>query len=368
MVIAFIVLLVVHGLIHLLGAAKAFDWAELPQLTQPVPAGLGALWLVSAVLFLATAIALLVWQRSWWAIGAGAIVISMVVIVPSWTDAKFGALVNALVLIGVIFGFLSNGPFSLRAEYDADVRSHVDTGGSEASLTDADLVQLPAPVQQYLRVAGVVGQPRVRNFRVLMHGRMRTSRQGRWMSLAAEQDNVVDPPARLFYLNASMLGIPVQGYHRSVGASASMRVKAAGLVPLATARGDEMTQGETVTFFNDLCVMAPATLIHPGITWEAVDARTARARFTNAGHTIAAILSFNDAGELTNFVSDDRYQTSPDGTSMRLVRWSTPISGYRTYGAVRLPAGGEARWHEPDGEYAYIELTIDDVQYNVRRR
>jgi hypothetical protein len=33
---AFALLLVLHGLIHLLGAAKALGWAELPQLTQPV--------------------------------------------------------------------------------------------------------------------------------------------------------------------------------------------------------------------------------------------------------------------------------------------------------------------------------------------
>ena len=30
------VLLAVHGLIHLMGFAKAFGYAELPQLTQPV--------------------------------------------------------------------------------------------------------------------------------------------------------------------------------------------------------------------------------------------------------------------------------------------------------------------------------------------
>ena len=49
-----------------------------------------------------------------------------------------------------------------------------------------------------------------------------------------------------------------------------------------------MTQGETVTMFNDMCVMAPATLIDPAIVWEPVDARTARASFTNAGYRIRA--------------------------------------------------------------------------------
>jgi len=188
------------------------------------------------------------------------------------------------------------------------------------------------------------------------------------MSLTAEQYNVVDEPARLFYMNASMFMIPAQGYHRYVGPSATMRVKAAALVPVVDVSGAEMNQGETVTMFNDMCVMAPATLIDPAIAWEPIDARTARARFTNAGQTIRAELSFNEAGELTNFWSDDRYQTSPDGKTVKKVRWSTPLASYRSFGPVRLASGGEGRWHEPGRDYAYIELTLDDVQYNLRSR
>ena len=147
-----------------------------------------------------------------------------------------------------------------------------------------------------------------------------------------------------------------------------MRVKAGALVPVVDASGTEMNQGETVTMFNDMCMMAPATLIDPAIVWEPVDARTARAIFTNAGSTIRAELSFNDAGELTNFRSDDRYQASPDGRTMKKARWSTPLGPYRPFGPVRLASGGEARWNEPGSDFTYIELTLDDVQYNVRSR
>jgi hypothetical protein len=364
----FAALLVVHGLIHLLGAAKAFRWAALPQLTQPISSGFGALWLVAALLFLSAAAALYAWPRGWWAIAAIAVVISTIVIVPSWTDAKVGAVANAVVLVGVVFGFLSQGPYSLRRQYDRDLAVNVAASASAVPVTDADLAHLPPPVQRYLRAVGVVGQPRVANYRVRMHGRIRSARDGRWMPFASEQYNVVHPAARMFYLDATMFAIPVQGYHRYVGASASMRVKAAALVPVATEAGPEMTQSETVTLFNDMCLMAPATLIDPAIEWAVVDADHVRARFTNAGHTIHAELSFDAAGLLTNFVSDDRYQAATNGSGPKLLRWSTPIPGYRTYGSVRLAAGGEGRWHDPDGEYAYIELTIDDVQYNVGPR
>jgi Family of unknown function (DUF6544) len=150
-------------------------------------------------------------------------------------------------------------------------------------IADADLVHLPAPLQRYLRGAGVVGRPRVCNFRARMHGRIRSGPEARWITLSAEQYNFFDEPARMFYLKGSMFGIPVHGYHRYVGLSATMRVRVAGLVSVVDASGNEMDQGETVTMFNDMCVMAPATLIGPSIVWEPVDGRTARSTFTNAG-------------------------------------------------------------------------------------
>lgn len=367
MTTGFALFLIVHGLIHLIGPAKAFGWADLPQLTRPIPAALGILWLVAALLHGATAVSLFVWPRWWWAIGLTAVLVSTAVILPSWVDARPGLLVNGLVLVGVVFGFLSQGPFSLRRGFEQDVARTVVARASSAVVTEHDLAGLPALVQRYLRGAGVVGQPRVHDFRVRTHGRIRDSRTGRWMAFASDQYNVVAPPARLFYLNASMLGVPVQGYHRYVGASATMRVKAAALVPVVAADGDTMTQSETVTLFNDMCIMAPATLIDPSIRWQTVDSRSVEARFMNAGHTISAVLSFNDSGELTDFVSDDRHRTESDGTTTSQARWSTPVGRYRRFGPVRLASRGEGRWHDAAGPYAYIELSIDGVEYNVNR-
>src|SRR5690606_33054547 len=155
------------------------------------------------------------------------------------------------------------------------------------------------------------------NFRARVHGRIRSGPDAPWIPLDAEQYNFTDEPARLFYLTGSMFGVPVQGYHRYVGPSATMHIKAAALVPVVKAEGPEMDQGETVTMFNDMCFLAPATLIIPAIAWEEVDERNANAAFTNAGRTIRAQLFFNDAGELIDFTSDDRYQTSADGRSVR---------------------------------------------------
>ena len=107
--IVFMLVLVVHGLIHLMGFAKAFGLAELPQLTQPISRGQGVLWLLAALLLIATAGAIWLWPRGWWVLGALALVLSQVVIASSWHDAKVGTVANLLLFLGLLYGFASRG-------------------------------------------------------------------------------------------------------------------------------------------------------------------------------------------------------------------------------------------------------------------
>jgi hypothetical protein len=56
MKIVFSILIILHGLIHLLGFTKAFNLASVNLLTQNVSKTNGMLWLVAAILFVTTAI------------------------------------------------------------------------------------------------------------------------------------------------------------------------------------------------------------------------------------------------------------------------------------------------------------------------
>ena len=365
MKILFAILLVLHGLIHLMGTAKAFGVAEIPQLTQSIAAPLGILWLLAASLLLVTAITLFTWPQWWWLVGAGAVVVSQVAIVTSWSDARYGTIANVIVLVGVGLGFLSQGPSSFRAEYDREVAQGLGRAIATPLLTEADLAPLPAPVQRYIRLNGAVGQPRVQNFRARFHGQIRGGPDARWMSFTGEQYNFYDQPSRLFLMDASMFGVPLQAFHRFVGPSATMRVKVASVVMMVDAKGPEMDEAETMTLFNDLCVFAPGALIDRGIRWQEIDSQTVSASFTNLSHTIRAILSFNDRGELTNFVAEGRAASSADGKSFTQMRWSTPLGDYREFGSHRLMTRGEGIWHAPAGDYSYLRFDLDAIEYNV---
>ncbi len=363
----FAAVLVVHAFIHLLGVAKAFGWAELPQLTQHLSRPVGLLWLAAALLTGAAVVLLFAAPRLWWIVGAVALLASQGAIATAWADARFGTVANVILLGGVLLGFLHDGPRSFNAQYARDVAAVLATGTSNALLTDADLAPLPSVVQRYVRQSGAVGQPRVRNFRLRFRGRIRSGREARWMPFSGAQVNGVVPAARIFLMNASMFGVPFAAFHRYVGATATMRVKVASLATMVDARGAEMDAAETVTLLNDLCLFASGALPFVHIRWEPIDALRVRAVFDNAGHTVRADLAFNEAAELVNFVSDDRGAMSADGRTITRMRWSTPVSAYATFGGHHLPTGGDGVWYAPDGTYSYIHFEVRSVEYNVRR-
>jgi hypothetical protein len=267
-------------------------------------------------------------------------------------------------------GLLPRSPFGFRAAFEREARAGLarTAAGPEVPITEADLEPLPPPVRRYLRAVGVVGRPHVRNYRLRFRGRIRSAPDARWMPFTADQVSLVHDPTRLFLMNARMRGLPVQAFHRYAGGRATMRVKALGVLTVADASGEVMDRSETVTHFNDMCLLAPGALVGPNIEWQAVDDRTARARFTHAAQTIAATLLFDDAGWLMNFVSDDRSRSSPDGKSFTPLRFSTPVRGYEDYGPVRLARWGEARWRLPEsGEFVYGEFELLGAEYNGDR-
>lgn len=353
----FALALALHAAIHALGVVKAFGLAELAQLQIPISRAMGWVWGLAGALLLAAAIALVAAPRAFWVLGALGLVLSQVAVVSSWSDARAGAVANLLLLLGVIYGAAAWGPFGLRADY----ARHVAEGLASAqprgpAVTEADLAPLPAAIQSYLRLVGVVGQPRPAGFRVTMRGRIRGGPDAPWMPFEAEQHSFFDPPRRNFWMQASRDGLPVDVLHTYGPDGARMRVRVLSLFPMVDAGGAEFTRTETVTLLNDLCLMAPMGLLDPAISWRELDARTVEASYTVGANTVRATLQFDEAGRLSSFWSDDRPQLAADNVHFTPLRWSTPVSGWQTRGGLTLPTAGEARYAAPTGDYAYAEF------------
>ena len=355
-----------HGLIHVLGAAKGMGWAEVAQLAEPISAAMGALWLTAAVVTLATGVLLIARVRWWWVVGAVAVVISQAVIITSWSDARVGTIVNIVLLVGVIYGWASQGPTGALAAYRRRASDVLATSRTGELVTEADLAKLPAPVAAYVRRAGAVGEPHVTTLHARFHGRIRGGPTKPWMTFTGEQVNSYGhQPSRLFLMDAEMFGLPIEVLHVFEAGAATMRVRACSLFTMVDASGPEMDRAETVTIFNDLCILAPAALVDAPVTWHVLDDHHVRATYTYDVNAIVAELTFSDDDELIDFYSDDRTAVSTDGKTFTPQRWSTPLSGYSDVGSSHLGTNGEGHWHAPDGEFAYLEFKLDRIVYNA---
>ncbi|CAN5841948.1 hypothetical protein BH11MYX2_BH11MYX2_10230 [soil metagenome] len=367
--ILFVALLVGHGLIHALGFLEAFGIAEFPQLSAPISPTMGILWLVAMLLLLAAATTRYLAPHWFWAVGAVALVLSQTLIITAWGDARVGTAANAVLLVGVALGFVAYGPGSLRAEYDAAVRSSLDTRIDTRLVDESDLWPLPGAVQRYLRITGAVGQPQIANFKAVWRGRIRASATEPWMPFRAEQYNCFgELPVRLFFMDATMKHLPIDIFHRFTGNAATFRVRVLSVFTMVDAAGPEMNQGETLTLCNDLCILAPSRLIDPSIQWDEIDETHVRARYTRGAITVSAELVFDASGELVDFISDDRFAASADGKTFTRQRWRTPVRDYKRFGVRRVPRLGEARWIPSSGELTYVELELEELNYNIGPR
>ncbi len=364
-----VALLVGHGLLHLLGTAKGLGLAEVSSLTRPIGAGAGVLWLVAALLVSGAAGLLALGPPTWWWFPALlAAVVSQVAIATSWSDARAGTAVNVVLLLAAAYGLASEGPRSFHAQYRSEVESALaEVEPSPATLREADLTDLPAPLAAYVRRSGAVGHPRTTSVRVNLHGRIRSSPDEAWMPFTAEQVNTFGPsPRRIFLMDATRSGLPVTVLHEFADASATMRVRLLSLIAVADASGPAMDRGETVTLFNDLVVLAPGAIVDAPVTWEAVDGRHIRGTCTVGEESVSATLVLDAEHDLVDFVSDDRSRASADGRTFTPSRWSTPLTGHRDVDGRRVPTRGEGVWHAaaPQGTFAYIALEVDSIRYD----
>lgn len=356
------IIIFLHGAIHIMGFVKAFQLARIEQLSQPISQAAGLFWLLAALVFFATGLGYLLETSWWYKLGLAALVISSVLIIMAWRDAKYGMIANGIVLVLTLFGYAAANFYQ---GFSADVVSALQQSETfpSAVLTEPDIAELPEPVKRYVRFSGAIGKPIPRSFRAEMSGAIRKTGDSAWMPLNIVQYSFLEPAQRFFYMDASMMKLPVSGYHRFADGKASMDIRLFSLIPVQFQEGKEMDVAETVTFFNDICVMAPGSLIDERISWVQTQENRVMAAFTNKGITIRAWLIFNDAGELINFISDDRYAFD-EKMGMQKIPWRTPIKQYQSIAGQKLFSSAEAVYNYPEKDFCYAKFELKAMDYN----
>jgi hypothetical protein len=230
-------------------------------------------------------------------------------------------------------------------------------------VTEDDPRALPDPVQRWLRWAQVAGKPIPAAVRLTQEGRFRQGEGRAWMPFTAEEHFTTDPPGFVWKTTMRMApGLSIVGRDAYVAGRGSIDMRLFGLIPVARASGPALDQGALLRYLNET-MWFPAAALSPHITWEPVDAQSARATMRYGGVTGEATFIFDGMGRPVDMVAERQ-----DLARGQLETWSTPLQEYGEFGGVRVPVTGQGIWRYDTGDFAYIELRITDLEFDPPMR
>jgi hypothetical protein len=278
-----------------------------------------------------------------------------------------GLTIGILLLLIALIVIYESQPFSpLKHQWESEVAAQDVSAAASAggTMTQAAIAALPGPVQRYLKTCGFVGR------RLMWSGSLemrdvdfRTQASGPHFDMLYDQTNYLADCARLVYMDTSMFGIPFEGldsYYQGRGGMHGMLGKA---ITLFNQTGSEMDASELVTWLGESLFLVPSSALSSDIRWTPIDANTVKASLDYNGLEVSGEFLFDDAGYLTCFETDDRYETVGNGYQRN--HWMMEFSGYHEVDGIRQPGHCKVTWQYADGRapFTYFEGDVQAVTY-----
>jgi len=360
----FLILLLLHGIIHLLGFVKSYHLAEIPQLSLEIPRSLGNLWLFCAFLFLIVLILMVLNKPFWPLFAIAAVILSQALIVLYWQDAKFGTILNIIILLVSI-------PATGKFQFDNMVQKEATEllsnipKKSDAKINIDDLADLPGIVQKWMENSGVVGKQKVVSVRLKQTGELKTKPEGKWMSFTAEQYFDVENPAFVWVTDVTAFPeIHLSGRDKFNNGEGKMLIKLLSLIPVVNdGKNDKLNSGTMLRFLGETCWF-PSAALNKYISWEEVDANSAMATFSINNKKVSGLFTFTKNGELKSFESERYFGAGEDAQKEK---WLVEAVSYKEFEGITVPNKSKVTWKLPDGDFNWLNLEITTLEYNPQQ-
>lgn len=328
-------------------------WFFTPLLVSHSPSG----WAL-ALLGLALAVVGIQTRRWGWLAGAvAAALLSMAGIVDGITNTVTN-LLNLLTLLLVCGGVAA---MFFRQRVDKTNRWLLATAPVvNESIAHARIAGLPAPVRHWLMASGCLQQPFPCVADIQQSGKMRLRPGSRWLPFTASQYSSVFAPAFSWDCRVRYGLFHLYGHDQLMSGRASMRISLAGMLPLVrSANNRQLVSGALTRWLAEICWM-PAAAIGPRVTWQAIDACSAKAMVRIPGFVAEAVFSFDEAGHIVAF-STHRWKGS--GKKAQKLPWTITMNQWTAFAGVRIPVHCNICWQVPGGVFEWMELEVADVRY-----
>lgn len=358
----FSLFVVFHGFIHLMGFIKAFKFMETKNFNLFISRPVGILWLLAGGLFILTVILLLSKVEWWWAIAIPAVILSQILIITVWQEAKFGTIANIIVVLAAIEGF---GCWQFNRMVKNELNLYTPFVGKNKMVTPGMLGKVPPVVQKWLRRSNVVGKNETQSVYLVQGGEMRTSPNGKWMPVRAEQWYMTQKPCFLWIADVQAVPfIHLKGMDKFERGKGKMLISLLSVFPVVNASGKKIDQGTMLRYLGEI-VWFPSAALCDYIQWDQVDSLRARATMTYAGLTVSGLFKFDENGDVVSFEAKRYYDRKGGAT---LEDWFIQIekNAYREFEGVRIPAISTVTWKLKEGDFTWFKVDIRDIKYNTK--
>ena len=353
--------LVIHGIVHLLGFAKAFRPLAVNSLTLNIPKPLGILWMIASLLFLVASLAFIK-HREWWpGTALTAVLLSQLLIFLSWNDAKAGTVLN-LIILGLSLPAYGYSRFDRMArEETAELLSHIPAANDPEKGSEI-FNALPPIVKKWIRQSGTLGGEEVASVRLKQKGRMRIKSGGKWMSFSAVQYFNTNDPSFIWTTRVKVLpAVYFDGRDKLYRGEGEMLIRVQSLFNVVNEKGNEKINSGSMLRFLAETAWFPAAGTNSYLSWEAVSELSARANFTYNGEKVSGLFTFSENGDFLSFEAP-RYMGSDRDAKEEL--WVIEALDWKNFNGHRIPSKCNVTWKLAEGDHHWLELEITDLEYN----
>ncbi len=275
--VLFPALILIHGSLHLMGFFKGFKLAEMEQLHTGISRTGGVFWLLSALLFL-VALLLYFFRNEWWIyLLLAACVLSTVLIITAWKDARFGMIPNVIILAMAVTAWSSLRMERMVREETLAVLSPERTTSLPGDIPN-DPASLPPVVRKWLKTSGAEGKPFFRTVQMTETALMKMKTgQKDWYEAHARQSVSIVNPAFVWTVRMNMFPlVTIRGRDKFMDGKGEMLIKLNSLVNIVHERGEKLDEGSMQRYLGEIC-WYPSAALSRYVSWEALGPLSARA-------------------------------------------------------------------------------------------
>ncbi len=274
------------------------------------------------------------------------------------------ALLIILSIIILIIVFVLIGSYRFNRMTDNETKNIVLNVSFKENhiINGQDIINLPQPVQKWLRLSGVIGKEEIKLAYVKQKALIKLKpEQKEWYSAKSIQYITTEKPAFIWTVDMDMMPlIKIKGRDKSVEGKGDMLIKLNSLINVVNEKGEKLDEGALQRYLAEI-VWSPSSVISPLIEWEEIDSLSAKAIINYKGTVASGTFYFNEKGDFVKFTTI-RYKDNTQES--KRYPWVITVQEYNTFEGIRVASKMKVTWELEKGDWTWLDLEIQDIKYN----